>query len=77
MDQYYPYQFREDILVYIEFYDKRSGNVLFDFIDSNEFNGFNNILNLSVPLKTPLIQLGEHIFCEEITAGFGGAFEFH
>ena len=52
MAQYYTDRFPDEILVYLESYDKRGGNVLFDFIDSNEFDSFNIILNLN-PLKSP------------------------
>ena len=51
--RYYP----EDVLVYIEEFNKDSGIVVFDFIDSNEYNAFNDYTNLKGSLSKPSMVL--------------------
>lgn len=58
--------FPEDVVVYIEEYDRQNGTVLFDFVDSNEYNQFNGYLNQSSNLELPsMVRLlnytGKHI----------------
>ncbi len=50
---YYKRYFREDVLVYIEEFNKQDGTVLFDFIDSNEFELFAGFLNTNYSLEKP------------------------
>lgn len=47
----------EDILVNIEEFNKESGTVLFDFLDSNEFNLFTEFAGLNYSLSNPSMVL--------------------
>ncbi len=55
MYRYFPHMFSDEVLVYIETFEKKEGNILIDFIDSNEFNSFNDILNINVSLRSPVL----------------------
>lgn len=53
---YYSYHkryFKDRVLVHIEEFNKKDGTVLFDFIDSNEYELFANFLNISYNLDKP------------------------
>lgn len=50
---YYKKRFPDHVLVYIEEFNKQNGTVLFDFIDSNEYNLFNGIFNRQANLDKP------------------------
>jgi hypothetical protein len=57
---YYYYHKRrnpDDVLVYIEEYNKETGTVLFDFLDSNEYNSFTEIGGLEYSLFNPSMVL--------------------
>lgn len=54
---YYKRDYPKDVLVYIEEFDKQSGTVLFDFIDSNEYFLFNEIINGQSSLEFPSMIL--------------------
>ncbi|RWU10567.1 ComEC/Rec2 family competence protein [Pedobacter chitinilyticus] len=49
--------FPDDILVYIEEFDKRNKTVLFDFYDSNEFAMFSEYSNASLNIEKPTMIL--------------------
>ncbi|MBI1307088.1 MAG: hypothetical protein GC181_10840 [Bacteroidetes bacterium] len=57
---YYYYHKRlypDRVLVYIEEFNKEDGTVLFDFIDSNEYNLFTQSLNANYDLNKPSMVL--------------------
>lgn len=55
---YFKKLFPDDILVYIEEFDKINRTVLFDFLDSNEYIMFTKILNTQSDLDKPsMVQL--------------------
>jgi len=56
---YYHHKRRnpDDVLVYIEEYNKETGTVLFDFLDSNEYNSFTEIGGLEYSLSNPSMVL--------------------
>lgn len=56
---YYKRKNPDDILVYIEEYDKQTGYVLFDFIDSNEFYLFADLININPDFSKPTMILLE------------------
>ncbi len=56
---YYKRKNPDDILVYIEEYDKQTGYVLFDFIDSNEFYLFADLININPDFSKPTMMLLE------------------
>jgi hypothetical protein len=56
----------DDILVYIESFEKENGIVLFDFVDSNEFAGFNDILNFNASLSSPSMVLVKNYFLRSV-----------
>ncbi len=66
MYKYSPHMFSDEILVYIESYDKQGGSILFDFIDSNEFNSFNDILNINVTLRSPSMVFVKGYFLKPV-----------
>lgn len=49
----YKKKYPEDVLVYIEEFNRNDRTVLFDFIDSNEYQTFNDTLNRESNLETP------------------------
>jgi beta-lactamase superfamily II metal-dependent hydrolase len=51
--KYYKRRYPDDVLVYIEEYNKDTGAVLFDFLDSNEYNSFTEIGSLDYSLSNP------------------------
>ncbi|MBK8624807.1 MAG: hypothetical protein IPN86_04325 [Saprospiraceae bacterium] len=51
--KYHP----EDVLVYIEEYDKDAGIVLFDFFDSNEYSSFTELAGLDYSLNNSSMVL--------------------
>lgn len=51
--KYHKIYFPEDILVYIEEFNKQDGFVLFDFYDSNEHETFSTILNSNFDINQP------------------------
>lgn len=53
MSFFFTNSFENEILVYIESYNKQAGTVLFDFIDSNEFNAFNAVANNNLSVGAP------------------------
>jgi len=54
---YHKKYFKDDILVYIEEFNKKNGIVLFDFLDSTEYNSFTEIGGLNYTLKNPSMVL--------------------
>ncbi len=52
---YYDYKrrFPENILVYVEDFNKKNGTVLLDFFDSNEYEHFSELANLNYNLYKP------------------------
>jgi beta-lactamase superfamily II metal-dependent hydrolase len=56
---YYSYKryFPDNVLVYVEEFNKQDGTVLFDFIDSKEYGLFNESLNSSNDLNKPSMVL--------------------
>jgi len=54
---YHKRRYPDDVLVYIEEYNKETGVVLFDFLDSNEYNSFTEIGGLEYSLSNPSMVL--------------------
>ena len=54
---HYKRKYSSDVLIYIEEYNKQDEYILFDFIDSNEYNLFTNILNREFTLDKPSMVL--------------------
>lgn len=54
---YYKKKYPNDILVYIEEYNKEDGEVIFDFVDSNEYGLFTEIEKLNFNLSNPSMVL--------------------
>ncbi len=54
---YHKRRYPDDVLVYIEEYNKETGVVLFDFLDSNEYNSFTEIGGLDNSLSNPSMVL--------------------
>ena len=54
---YHKKNFPDDILVYIEEFDKKNRTVLFDFYDSNEFSMFSEYSNASMSMDKPTMIL--------------------
>lgn len=50
---YYKNKFPKRVLVYIEEFDKYEGKVLFDFIDSNEYTLFLDLIGINYNLNEP------------------------
>lgn len=60
MSYYYPYHyfFPDDILVYIEEIDRDNNIIVLDFIDSNELEKFNNVLEIQNDiLKASMVKI--------------------
>lgn len=54
---YYKRLYPNDVLVYVEEFNKQDKTVLFDFIDSNEYNLFTAVINQQNNLDTPTMVL--------------------
>jgi beta-lactamase superfamily II metal-dependent hydrolase len=54
---YHKRRYPDDVLVSIEEYNKDTGTVLFDFLDSNEYNSFTEIGGLNYSLSNPSMVL--------------------